>query len=152
MIQRIQSIWLLLASITVFLLLAIPVASSIDGDKEFWIKATGLFQQVNGVVTKITTFTPLLISTIAVGIMCFAVIFSYKKRSIQKRLCIVLMAMVASLSFWTFSYVQKIPGGLANASFSTGIALPILAIAFCALAIRGITKDEMLLRSADRLR
>jgi hypothetical protein len=93
-----------------------------------------------------------MISTIAVGIMCFAVIFSFKRRSVQKKLCIALMAMVASLSFWTFSYVQQIPGGLANASYGAGIALPLLAITFCALAIRGITKDEMLLRSADRLR
>lgn len=152
MIQRIQSIWLLLASITIFLLLAIPVASSVEGNKEFWIQATGLFQQVNGVTTKVNTFSPLIICVTAVGFMCIAVIFSYKKRSLQKKLCIALMAMVASLSFWTFNYVQKIPGGLGNATYNAGIALPILAIVFCALAVRGITKDEQLLRSADRLR
>jgi hypothetical protein len=152
MIQRIQSVWLLLASITIFLLLAIPVASSVEGGKEFWVQATGLFQQENGVTTKVDTFTPLLICVIAVGLMCIAVIFSYKKRSLQKKLCIALMAMVASLTFWTFNYVQKIPGGLANVTYNAGIALPILAIVFCALAVRGITKDEQLLRSADRLR
>ena len=152
MIQRIQSVWLLLAAITIFLLLAIPVASSAEGSKEFWINATGLFQQENGVTTKANTFTPLIISVMAVGIMCIAVIFSYKKRSSQKKLCIALMVMVASLSFWIFNYVQKIPGGLANVTYNAGIALPILAIVFCALAVRGITKDEQLLRSADRLR
>ncbi|RZK75233.1 MAG: DUF4293 family protein [Pedobacter sp.] len=152
MIQRIQSVWLLLASITIFLLLAIPVASSVEGGKEFWIQATGMFQQENGVTTKAANFTPLIISVIAVGLMCIAVIFNFKKRSLQKRLCFVLIAMVVLLSFWIFTYVQKIPGGLANITYDAGVALPILAIVFCALAVRGITKDEQLLRSADRLR
>jgi hypothetical protein len=152
MIQRIQSIWLLLASITIFLLLAIPVATSIYGGKEFWIQATGLFQNNNGIVSKVDSFTPLMIGVLAAGIMCIAVIFSFKRRTIQKRLCIALIAMVASLSFWTFNYVQKLPGGLSKVTYNAGIALPILAIIFCVLAIRGITKDEQLLRSADRLR
>ena len=152
MIQRIQSVWLLLASITIFLLLAIPVASSVEGGKEFWIQATGMFQQENGVTTQEANFTPLIISIIAVGLMCIAVIFNFKKRSLQKRLCFVLIAMVVLLSFWIFTYVQKIPGGLAHVTYNAGIALPILAIVFCALAVRGITKDEQLLRSADRLR
>jgi hypothetical protein len=152
MIQRIQSVWLLLASISVFLLLAIPIASSLQGAKEYWIQATGLFQQENSVVTKLTAFTPLIISVIATGLMCIAVIFVFKRRTVQKRLCIILMAMVASLSFWMFNYVQKIPGGLDGVNYNAGVALPILAIVFCALAIRGITKDEQLLRSADRLR
>jgi hypothetical protein len=152
MIQRIQSIWLLLASLTIFLLLAIPVATSTQGSKEFWVQATGLFQSENGSTIKLDSFRPLTISVIAVGLMCIAVIFSFKRRTIQKRLCIALIAMVASLSFWTFNYVQQIPGGLSNATYNAGIALPVLAIVFCALAIRGITKDEQLLRSADRLR
>ncbi|HEX8607858.1 MAG TPA: DUF4293 domain-containing protein [Pedobacter sp.] len=152
MIQRIQSIWLLLASLTIFLLLAIPVASSTEGSKEFWIQARGLYQNQNGTNSKLDSFTPLTISVIAVGVMCIVVIFSFKRRAVQKRLCVALIALVASLSFWTFTYVQKIPGGLANATYNAGIALPILAIVFCALAIRGITKDEQLLRSADRLR
>ena len=77
MIQRIQSIWLLLAAITIFLLLAIPAISSVSGNKEFWIQATGLYQQENGVTTKLETFTPLLISVIAVGVMAIAVIFNF---------------------------------------------------------------------------
>ncbi|MEJ7560199.1 MAG: DUF4293 domain-containing protein [Pedobacter sp.] len=152
MIQRIQSIWLLLASITIFLLFIIPVASSNEAGKEFWIKATGLYQSENGATTKLTSFTPLTISVIAVGVMCIAIIFSYKKRTVQKRLCLALMVMVVSLSFWIFNYIQQIPGGSSNTSFNPGVALPVLAIVFCALAIRGITKDEQLLRSADRLR
>ena len=152
MIQRIQSIWLLLAAITIFLLLVIPAISSVSGTKEFWIQATGLFQRENGVTTKLETFRPLYISVIAVGVMAIAVIFNFKRRSLQKQMCIALIAMIASLSFWMFSYAQKIAGGLSNASYNAGIALPVLAIVFCGLAIRGIRKDEQLLRSADRLR
>jgi lipopolysaccharide export LptBFGC system permease protein LptF len=152
MIQRIQSIWLLLASITIILLLVLPVATSMEGSKEFWIQGTGLFQQEQGVVTKVEIFRPLAISIVAVAVMCIAIIFSFKKRSLQKKLCFAAIAMILSLSFWVFNYTQKIPGGFNNVTWNAGIALPVLAMIFCALAIRGITKDEQLLRSADRLR
>ncbi|MFP5078883.1 DUF4293 domain-containing protein [Pedobacter sp. JCM 36344] len=152
MIQRIQSIWLLLASITIFLLLVIPVVSRVQGSKEFWIQATGLFQHENGTTIKLETFTPLYISVIAVGVLCIANIFNFKRRTVQKTVCIAIIALIAFLSFWTFNYAQKISGGLGSATYDAGVALPILAGVFCALAIRGITKDEQLLRSAERLR
>ncbi|MHA4894483.1 DUF4293 domain-containing protein [Pedobacter sp. PWIIR3] len=152
MIQRIQSVWLLLASLTLLLLLVVPVIGTVNGAKEFWIQATGLFQQENGVTTKIDSFRPLYISVVAVGVMALAIIFNFKRRTLQKRMIGALIAMIGGISFWTFNFAQKIPGGLEHASYKFGVALPILAILFCALAIRGITKDEQLLRSAERLR
>lgn len=152
MIQRIQSVWLLLASLTLFLLLLMPVVGSIEGTKEFWIRATGLYQQENGVITKVASFRPLYITVIALGIMIIGVIFNFKRRTLQKRMIGFAIAMIAGLSFWTFNFAQRIPGGLENATYKAGIALPLLAMVFCALAIRGIRKDERLLRSAERLR
>jgi hypothetical protein len=37
-------------------------------------------------------------------------------------------------------------------NYGIGVILPSLAILFIILALRGIRKDEMLVRSADRLR
>ncbi|MGY4386638.1 D-alanyl-lipoteichoic acid acyltransferase DltB (MBOAT superfamily) [Pedobacter sp. UYP24] len=152
MIQRIQSVWLLLASLTLLLLLVVPVIGTVNGTKEFWIQATGLFQQENGVTTKIDSFRPLYISVVALAILALAIIFNFKSRTFQKRMIGALIAMIVGISFWTFNFAQQIPGGLELASYKAGIALPLLAIIFCALAMRGITKDEQLLRSAERLR
>lgn len=152
MIQRIQSVWLLLVSITLLLLLVVPVVASTQDNKEFWIQATGLYQQVNGANSKVEAFVPLSISVVAVAFMSIGIIFNFKRRTLQKRMIFFLIALIGSVSFWISNYAQKIPGGLENASYKPGIALPLLAIVFCILAIRGITKDEQLLKSAERLR
>ena len=152
MIQRIQSIWLLLASITIFLMLIIPIASSLEGGKEFWVQATGLYQHEKEVTTKLESFRPLYIAVIAIGTMCIGIIFNFKKRSIQKQMCLAAIILIFGLAFWTFSYAKAIPGGLDYAKLNVGAFLPMAAVIFCGLAIRGIRKDEQLLRSAERLR
>jgi len=152
MIQRVQSIWLFLASVTLLLLLLLPVVSNQNSSSEFWIKVTGLYQQSNGEAVKVETFTPLFVSVIITAVICFAAIFSYRNRKAQKRIISAIFVLIAGLSFWIFSYARKLPGGIEEATYGAGAFLPLLAILFCALAIRGIRKDEQLLRSADRLR
>ena len=153
MIQRIQSIWLLLAAMSISCLLFLPIATTTDViGMKFYILASGLYQELAGVKKQVDSFLPLLISTIAVAIMCFANIFNYKKRKLQKQMIYVSIVFIIGLSFWCSVYAKEIPGGLDTANYDTGMYLPPLAIAFCLLAIRGINRDEALLKSADRLR
>lgn len=153
MIQRIQSIWLFLAAISISCLLFLPIVTTTDliGMK-FYILAGGLYQQLGGITKKVESFLPLLISVSAVAIICFVNIFNFKKRKLQKQIAYVSIVLIIGLSFWCSVYAKKIPGGLETANYDTGMFLPPLAIAFCLLAIRGINRDEALLRSADRLR
>lgn len=152
MIQRVQSIWLLLAGLTVLLLLVLPIVSTQSNGTEFWIQATGLFQKVNGVTTKTQYFSPLFITTIAVSLLCLATIFAFKNRAGQKRLIFAAIAALLLLGFWIFTYAKELPGGISAVTYGIGTFLPIAALAFCVLALRGIRNDEQLLRSADRLR
>ncbi|WP_316841499.1 DUF4293 domain-containing protein [Pedobacter gandavensis] len=152
MIQRVQSIWLLLASITILLLLFVPIVSSQSAGSEYWILATGLYKKTNGVAGKIEYFKPLFMNTVAVAMLCFATIFTFKKRIGQKRLIIFAMISTLFLGFWIFDAAQNIPGGIASVNLGIGAFLPLISLIFCALALRGIRKDEQLLRSADRLR
>lgn len=153
MIQRIQTIWLLLAAISISCLLFLPIVTTTDliGMK-FYIIASGLYQQVGGIKKQVESFLPLLISVSALAIMCFFNIFNFKKRKLQKQMAYASIALIIGLSFWCSVYAKKIPGGVETANYDTGMFLPPLAIAFCLLAIRGINRDEALLRSADRLR
>ncbi len=153
MIQRIQTIWLLLATICISCLLFLPIVTTTDliGMK-FYIIASGLYQEVAGVKKQVEGFLPLLISTCAVAIMCFFNIFNFKKRKLQKQLIYASIVFIIGLSFWCSVYAKQIPGGVETANYDTGMFLPPLAIAFCLLAIRGINRDEALLKSADRLR
>ena len=152
MIQRIQSIWLLLATLTICCLLFVPMVTTTVGSTEYQVLATGLYQKTGEVTTKVEAFLPLLISTIAVALMCFANIFNFKKRAIQKRIIIANVVLIIGLSFWCSQYAKRIPGGLETANYGIGMFLPVIAILFCMLAVRGINNDEKLLRSADRLR
>ncbi len=152
MIQRIQTVWLLLAAITISCLLFLPMVTTTVGSTEYLALATGLYQKSGGVSSKIEGYLPLLISTIAVAFMAVANIFNFRKRVLQKQLIMANIALIIGLSFWCSIYAKKIPGGLENANYNTGMFLPVIAIFFCILAIRGINNDEKLLRSADRLR
>lgn len=155
MIQRIQSIWLFLAAFTLILMLFLPVASKEIGGTESAIYTSGLFQIIAGKAGspfKIISFLPLLITNIAVAIICFINIFNFRKRSFQKRFAILSIVLIGGFAFWCSIYAKKLPGGIEGANFGIGAYLPALAILFIILAIFGINKDERLIRSAERLR
>jgi hypothetical protein len=152
MIQRVQSIWLFLASLTLFMLLLLPIVTKIFNGTEYWILVSGLYQKATTGTVKIDGFLPLFITTIFIALMPLANIFNFKNRTLQKRVCNVVIILTLGLSFWISQAAQKIPGGLEGAGYNFGAFMPILAIIFCFLAMRGIRKDEQLIKSADRLR
>lgn len=102
--------------------------------------------------TMIQPIYPLLVSNIAVALICFINIFNYKKRSFQKRFAIISIILIVGFAFLCGVYAQKVPGGIEGASFGVGTYLPALAILFVVLGIFSINEDENLIRSAERLR
>ena len=155
MIQRIQSIWLFLAALVLVLMLFLPIASKEVAGTESAVYSSGLFQIIAGKagsLFKIQSFLPLLITNIAIAIICFINIFNFRKRSFQKRFAIISIILIGSFAFWCSIYAKKLPGGIEGANFGVGAYLPALAILFIVLAIFGINKDERLIRSAERLR
>lgn len=136
MIQRIQSIWLLLAGLTILLLLILPIVTQLPDVAEAPKPAVNY----------------LLYGTIVVGLLSFINIFNFKNRGLQKKLVILTVALILGLCGWIFATIQALPGGLNNVKPSIGAFMPVLSIIFSALAYRGIRNDEQLLRSADRLR
>ncbi|WP_412465912.1 DUF4293 domain-containing protein [Pedobacter sp. KLB.chiD] len=155
MIQRIQSIWFFLAALTLVLMLFLPIATKTVDGSEAKIFTNGLhhfLEGKTGKVLNVEVFLPLLITHIAVAIICFINIFNYKKRSFQKRFAIVSIILIVGFAFWCSIYAKELPGGVKGASFGIGAYLPAAAILFIVLGIFGINKDERLIRSAERLR
>ncbi|MDB5020560.1 MAG: hypothetical protein JWQ28_1687 [Pedobacter sp.] len=152
MIQRIQTIWLFLATLVTLLLLLIPIVTKQANGTDYWIVATGLYQKNQQGITKMESFLPLIICTIATSIISLANIFNYTNRKLQKKLALINIVFIVGLSFWIFQAAKKIPGGIDNASYNLGAFFPLLAIIFLFLAVGGISRDEKLVRSADRLR
>lgn len=155
MIQRIQSIWLFLAALTLVLMLFLPIATKVVNGEETQVFTNGLHYFVNGKTGKVLNvdvFIPLIITHSVLILVCFFTIFRFKKRAQQKRIAIFTIAAITGFAFWCSIYAKELPGGIAGANFGLGAYLPALAILFVVLAIFGINKDERLIRSAERLR
>ncbi|MBC7616579.1 MAG: DUF4293 domain-containing protein [Pedobacter sp.] len=152
MIQRIQSIWLFLAALSMGCLLFIPMVTSTIAGVEYYVIASGLYQKLGKENITVEANLPLLLVAGVASILCFINIFNYKKRQLQRRLIFISIIYIIIISFWCSQQAKKIPGGLEDANYKVGMFLPVMAIAFCVLAVRGINNDEKLLKSADRLR
>lgn len=135
MIQRIQSIWLLLAGLTILLLLVLPPVTLPADAPE---------------VPKPSTL--LLIANLVIALLNILNIFNFKNRGLQKNIILFSITLTIILCAWIFMTFQDFPGGLSNLKPSIGAFMPILSMLFSALAYRGISRDEQLLKSADRLR
>jgi len=148
MIQRIQSIWLLLAAITILCLLFVPIMGVVSNTGYHTLYGTGLKSPgADGSTTNI----PLLISTVFAGLISLVNIFNFRNRKLQIRIALLNIILILALSAWFFQIINGISGAT-QLDLEPGIYLSLVAIIFTLLAIRGIKKDEKLIRSADRLR
>jgi hypothetical protein len=155
MLQRIQSIWLLLASLSIYALFIFPLVHNIYVDsKPVTIMATGVFEDTNGQLTHTQFFTAITAATAIIGLLPLVIIFLYKNRKQQVALCYSTMLVIIGLSFWLEKSVSTITNGaqIALANFGIGALLSSISILFLVLAIKGINRDEKLVKSADRLR
>ena len=137
MIQRIQSIWLLLAAVCVFLTLKF---STYVGTNKDLIPSTFL----NGIAT-----LPLIFVTLAVGILTVITIFLYKNRKLQLRLTIIAVLVEAGLIFLYYKEIQTFIG---KGTFSITSILHVAVVVFLILAARGINSDNKLIKDSNRLR
>ena len=137
MIQRIQTIWLLLASICVFLTLKF---STYVGTNKDLIPSSFL----NGIAT-----LPLIFVTLSVGILTLITIFLYKNRKLQLRLTILAVFLEAGLIILYYKEIQTFVG---KGTFSITSILHVAVIVFLILAARGISSDNKLIKDSNRLR
>ena len=142
MIQRIQSIYLLLTvlvSATLFFIPLFEVPSVTGGaaPKEFMITHNAV----------------LLVLASAIGILAFVVILLFMNRSLQMRLCRLILILIFILIGLLFYTADTFSSGLdQKVVYKIGTYLPLLQVVFIFLAHRGIKKDDNLVKSADRLR
>jgi hypothetical protein len=139
MIQRIQTLWLLLAAIFAFLGFKFSFYSGAiveTGSSETYAKVTGI------------TSIPLIIVTTAVGVLALIAIFLYKNRSLQLKLSIGGIALQAILLFLYYSEISQFVRG----TFSLTAILQALVPIFFLLATKGISNDEKIIKESNRLR
>lgn len=155
MLQRIQSIYLLLAGLAVFALFLFPLVHDVYvNGKPLTIMVTGIYQDVNGQQAHTDFFVALSAATAVVGIMPLVIIFLFKNRKQQITLSYVAMLISIGFSFWMAQVTKGVMGEIQIDTHNWGIGLLLSSInlVFLLMAISAIRRDEKLVKSADRLR
>lgn len=155
MIQRIQSVYLLLAGLVLLALFIFPVINNLilNGHADSFT-AAGIYEVINGVRTKTSSFMMLSIATVVAAMLPLAGIFLYRNRKQQASYCYIVIVLIIGYSFYLTETVKTVADNvtLRSENYGLGMILPSIAIVLVFMAIRGINRDEKLVRSADRLR
>jgi hypothetical protein len=147
MIQRIQTIYLLVASILLGLVFFLPLADITTAESIFRFDIQGIHKGSELIMKG----WPLMLFLSFVILIHVITIFLFKKRLVQVRLLILSIILLLGLfsTFFWFGYMG-VKG--ASTGFKLTIAFPVVDIILDYLAIKAIAKDEALVRSVDRIR
>lgn len=147
MIQRIQTVYVLLAAILNMLCLCMPIAH---------ISSNGILQGtmynlwlVNADGSHQISYTAVYFGLLVISIcLTLIIIFLYRKRKTQMKLCMVsIVVLIVYIAPLANTFIQN-----PEIKPTLFMACPVIAIILNLLAYAAIRKDEKLVRSADRLR
>jgi hypothetical protein len=150
MIQRKQTVFLLLALLALIACLCLPIGAVEPkgmGVSTVWYNAglaTGQGFQVHPI---------LFVDLVLTGALSLTAIFLYRRRQMQAHLCTagVVLCVVWYAFYAAVVYTGRIlPEGTFHPQFA--VCLPLVAIILLLMARRGIMADEKLVRSMDRIR
>lgn len=150
MLQRIQTLYLLLVVILgVLLCFFAPVEFLVPGGTSY----VGLLA---------FSKWPLAVLTVSIPVLALLIIFLYRRRLLQARLCIVNVVlclgyygMLALYTAYIVKGYEMLGGGYLPAAdwyLTVWASLPLVNVVLSMMAVRRILKDEALVRAADRIR
>lgn len=153
MIQRVQTIFLLLAFILQVIMFILPVSEfTVKGNNNLIMYATG-FVSEGFIIDKMYNTSVVLIFLSFTSLLTLATIFLYKRRPLQMRICIYNVILTIGFQVVLIWFVHQI-GTLINAAvtYKYPFIFPLVSAILLILAFRYIRKDEKLIRSLDRIR
>ncbi|MBS1772715.1 MAG: DUF4293 domain-containing protein [Bacteroidetes bacterium] len=147
MIQRIQSVWLLLAALCNAGLFYFDFYHA-------ELNNSGVLLNTS---IRVNDHYPSMLIALAITILPLVAIFLFKQRKRQRTmvaLCMIFtIGFISEMIMRVTNFSNSIaPQSAGTTSYSIGAVLPVIAIIFMFMAIRGINKDEKLVKSLDRLR
>ena len=154
MIQRIQTVYLLLVVVLLVATLFMPLLTLQIGQEFFSMDASGVSSLVNQEAAALGTTWGLFALTAIIALVAMVTIFLYKNRIFQIRLCVfnalLMIGFYAYVAFLVWRWQGEVPE--MQWQLKLGLAFPVIALILDYLAIRNIGADEALVRSLDRLR
>jgi hypothetical protein len=157
MIQRIQSVYMLLvAALSLFLLLFDPRLASYRTQEDIGFEENTfghIIQTQDSLHVGSTNIYPdLFAAYLCIG-LCLITLFLYRSRGLQIRMLninyLFIFTMLTSMAYYTFSNLHPEAKRIQDPFW---LLIPVLMLLFNNLAIRGVKKDIELVSSADRIR
>lgn len=145
MIQRIQSLWLLLAGLLNTGILFFDLY-------RYNIVLDGLSITKS---LKVSDHYVSLVMVVLIALLPIVALFMFTNR--KKQMGITVISMIScmlfiSMTLWRVTGINKLVPPPSSGNYWIGAVLPVIAILFLILALSGIKKDEKLVKSMDRLR
>lgn len=138
MIQRQQTLWLLLATLAALLCFMFPFVTGKALEKGVEVDKT--IKAGSGFLLLICTGASLLLSG--------AIIFLYKDRKLQIKLCLLGLLLSVLVIILYIAEMNK----LTKSTLALFAVLPFIIVTSYFMAFRNIRKDEKLVKSLDKLR
>lgn len=150
MIQRKQTLWMLLALVVSIVCLSTPIArlepmgmGTGDSMYNLWIQLAG--------GTHDYSVWPLFALLLITCPLQICAILLYGNRPLQSRICLLNMLLYV-VWYVVFAVQTRIGGNEVSFHPTLSACLPALATILSFMAYKGIQHDERLVRAADRIR
>ncbi len=162
MIQRVQSIYLLLIAICQSLLFFTALATFTSYENSFNLSLFGFYKLSSSGNEMLINNYALMVVNVLMILFSIYIIFGFKNRKKQIKLTafnFLLICAFIVLMFYSYDNAKNLLDSTFNdkpsdtsTTFGIGMILPLLSMVFNFLAMRGIKKDEEMVNSADRIR
>lgn len=148
MIQRIQTIYLLLIAGLMLAMFFLPVVTIMTIERAFLAVSPLSMILANGAYSTLPIW--ILPSLLFIGIILPAIaIFQYNNRKKQVKTCYWILAVLILICVFIFLLFSQAKTPM---SFHLAVIFPVISVILDFLAIRGIKNDEKKVRAADRIR
>jgi hypothetical protein len=148
--QRIQTVFLALAAISLLVSLILPIWSATLDGRQYVLTA---FYYKLGDVYQYSPYSLTAVLAIASATLASIEITRFKNRYLQMKLGALNSLFIAgTIGAGVYFASQLIKQTQVGGSYGLGLWLPGVAVVFNLLANRFIRRDERLVRDADRLR
>lgn len=152
MIQRIQSVYLLIAAILMAVVVCTPLAVLIGASDSFYLfKSMGVFE--NG-LTLVYPSWGIAVCAVISALVSFVSIFLFKKRKLQIKMSYVSIVFIILFyaAFAAYLYTGQVALEAKFSKVEYGLALPAISLIVMVLALTKIKADERLVQSLNRIR
>lgn len=154
MIQRIQSLHLLIAAIFMTIFAFAPYMTLSTPDADYRLTTTGLetIASENAITVSTQNYT-LAILSLLTALLSLITIFLFKNRKLQVLVCRINLLLyitlyIVMILYGYFTYTDLHPTAFATTTY---VIFPVCAIIVNSLAISGIQKDERMVKDSERM-